>query len=143
ALLAQGFAGERYFHPRPSAAGLGYDATSSSGSNLGPTSRKLADLIKVEVAAYRTGNGLAADAPVPADAVTRSGSGLDPHISVANAQLQATRVARARRMSLGEVSALIAQATDGRSWGIFGEPGVNVLRLNRALDEATAAAAAR
>lgn len=141
ALLAQGFTGERYFHPRPSAAGAGYDATSSSGSNLGPTSQKLADLIKADVAAYRADNGLGPGTPVPADAVTRSGSGLDPHISLANAELQAPRVARARHMGLGQVRTLIAQATDARSWQIFGEPGVNVLRLNRALDEASATAA--
>jgi K+-transporting ATPase ATPase C chain len=143
ALLAQSFTGGRYFHPRPSAAGIGYDAAGSAGSNLGPTSRKLAELIAADVAAYRADNGLAPDAPVPADAVTRSGSGLDPHISLANAELQAPRVARVRRLSREQVRNLIASATDGRNWGILGEPGVNVLRLNRALDEAAAAAAAR
>jgi K+-transporting ATPase ATPase C chain len=141
ALLAQGFSRDIYFHPRPSAAGAGYDAAGSGGSNLGPTSRRLADMIAADIAAYRSANGLAAEAPVPADAVTRSGSGLDPHISPANAQLQAARVARARRMPLEQVRALIAAATEDRSWRIFGEPGVNVLRLNRALDAAGAAAA--
>ena len=136
ALLAQNFSSDKYFQPRPSAAGTGYDATSSSGTNLGPTSQKLADSIKAAVAAYRTTNGLAADAPVPADAVTSSGSGLDPHISVANAQLQAARVAKARRLAINQVQALIAGHTEGRDLGIFGEAGVNVLLLNRDLDQA-------
>lgn len=135
ALLAQSFASDKYFQPRPSAAGTGYDATNSSGTNLGPTSQKLADSIKTAVAAYRTTNRLAADAPVPADAVTSSGSGLDPHISVANAQLQAARVATARSLPLDRVQALVAANTEGRDLGIFGEAGVNVLRLNLALDQ--------
>ena len=134
ALLAQSFTSDKYFQPRPSAAGTGYDASSSSGTNLGPTSQKLADAIKANVAAYRTANGLAADAAVPADAVTSSGSGLDPHISLANAQLQIARVARARALTLSQVQALIAAHTDARDLGIFGEPTVNVLQLNRALD---------
>lgn len=134
ALLAQNFTSDKYFQPRPSAAGTGYDATSSSGTNLGPTSQKLADSIKAAVAAYRTANGLAPDDAVPADAVTSSGSGLDPHISVANAQLQATRVAKARRLSLNQVQSLIALHTEGRDLGILGEAGVNVLLLNRSLD---------
>ena len=134
ALLAQNFSGEKYFQPRPSAAGTGYDATSSSGTNLGPTSQKLADSIKAAVAAYRTANGLAADAPVPADAVTSSGSGLDPHISIANAELQAPRVAKARSLPLETVRALIVRHTAGRDLGALGEPGVNVLLLNLALD---------
>src|SRR5213079_1085202 len=95
-LLAQGFTADKYFHPRPSAAGNGYDATSSGGSNLGPTSQKLNDAIKDRVDAYRKENGLNEKEPVPADAVTASGSGLDPHISVRNAELQIPRVARAR-----------------------------------------------
>jgi len=135
-LLAQGFAGDGYFQPRPSSAGAGYDAAGSSGSNFGPTSRKLADLIEADVAAYRARNGLPADAPVPADAVTRSGSGLDPHISIANAELQADRVARARRLPVAKVKELIRTHTDARGLQIFGDPGVNVLRLNRALDHA-------
>ena len=134
ALLAQNFSSAKYFQPRPSAAGTGYDAASSSGTNLGPTSQKLADSIKAAVAAYRTTNGLAADAAVPADAVTSSGSGLDPHISVANAQLQAARVAKTRNLPLAKVQSLIASSTQGRDLGIFGEAGVNVLLLNRSLD---------
>lgn len=134
ALLAQSFTGEKYFHPRPSAAGTGYDASSSSGTNLGPTSRKLADNITAAVAAYRTENALAADAPIPADAVTASGSGLDPHISLVNAQLQAARVAKARGLAPERISALIAERTEGRDLAIFGEPRVNVLLLNLALD---------
>jgi K+-transporting ATPase ATPase C chain len=135
ALLAQGFTGEPYFHPRPSAAGAnGYDAASSSGSNLGPTSQKLHDAIKDRIAAYRVTNGLTADLPVPADAVTASGSGLDPHISMANADLQAPRVARARQMDVESLRALIRQSTTSPDLGILGEAGVNVLQLNLALD---------
>jgi K+-transporting ATPase ATPase C chain len=134
ALLAQNFSSDKYFQPRPSAAGTGYDASSSSGTNLGPTSQKLADSIKAGVAAYRTANGLAADVAVPADAVTSSGSGLDPHISLANAQLQAARVAKARSLPLEQVVALVAAHTASRDLRIFGEPGVNVLLLNRSLD---------
>ncbi|HXQ82077.1 MAG TPA: K(+)-transporting ATPase subunit C [Opitutaceae bacterium] len=133
-LLAQNFSSDKYFQPRPSAAGNGYDATSSGGTNLGPTSQKLDDSVKAAVAAYRTTNGLGADAPVPADAVTSSGSGLDPHISVANALIQAGRVARVRRLEPGRVRELIAATTEGRDLGVLGEPGVNVLRLNVELD---------
>jgi potassium-transporting ATPase KdpC subunit len=135
ALLAQSFTSDRYFQPRPSAAGTGYDATNSGGTNLGPTSRKLADSIRAAVAAYRAANGLVADAPVPADAVTSSGSGLDPDISVANAEIQARRVARVRRLPLDSVEGLVAANTDGRQLGILGEPRVNVLLLNLALDK--------
>ncbi len=138
-LLAQNFASDKYFQPRPSAAGTGYDATSSSGTNLGPTSQKLSDSIKAAVAAYRTSNGLAADAVVPADAVTSSGSGLDPHISLTNAGLQAARVAKARGISVAQVQALITQTGRARDWGVFGEPSVNVLQLNLVLDQAYAA----
>jgi len=134
ALLAQNFSSDRYFQPRPSAAGTGYDAASSAGTNLGPTSKKLADNIAAAVAAYRKTNGLAENTPVPADAVTSSASGLDPHISLANAQLQAARVAKARSLTLDRVQALIAAHTEGRDLAIFGEPRVNVLLLNRALD---------
>jgi K+-transporting ATPase ATPase C chain len=134
-LLGQAFTGEKYFHPRPSAAGNGYDATSSGGSNLGPTSRKLNDAIKERLAAYRAENGLSESAPVPADAVTASGSGLDPHISLQNAELQIPRVVKARGVAEEKVRELIRQNTNGRDFGVFGEPGVNVLQLNRALDE--------
>jgi|SRR5712692_1975466 len=134
-LLAQGFTAGKYFHPRPSAAGNGYDATSSGGSNLGPTSKKLAHSIAQNVADYRTQNGLATNAPVPADAVTASGSGLDPHISVRNAETQAPRVAKARRLTLEKVRELIHQNTDPAGLAFLGEPGVNVLGLNLTLDE--------
>ena len=136
ALLGQNFTGEKYFHPRPSAAGAnGYDAASSSGSNLGPTSQKLADQIKERVEAYRTANSLAPDQAVPADAVTASGSGLDPHISPANAALQAPRVAKARNLSEEKVRELITIHTDSPDFGILGDAGVHVLKLNLALDE--------
>lgn len=134
ALLGQSFTSAKYFHSRPSAAGTGYDATSSGGTNLGPTSQKLADSIKAAIAHYRTENGLAADVPVPADAVTSSGSGLDPHISVANANLQVARVAKARGLKVERVQSLVVGATADRDWHLFGEPTVNVLLLNRALD---------
>ena len=137
--LGQNFAGAKYFHPRPSAAGAnGYDAASSSGSNLGPTSQKLIDAVKQRVEAYRAETGLTADALVPGDAVTASGSGLDPHITARNAELQAPRVAKERNLSLDAVKTEMAKATDGRSLGILGEPGVNVLKLNIALDNLAA-----
>ena len=135
ALLGQSFTSAKYFNSRPSAAGAGYDATSSSGTNLGPTSQKLSDSIKANVAAYRTSNGLAPDAPVPADAVTSSASGLDPHISLTNAQLQAPRIAKTRHLPLATVTALISAHTTPRDFAIFGEPAVNVLLLNLALDQ--------
>ncbi|MDB6078549.1 MAG: K+-transporting ATPase, subunit, partial [Akkermansiaceae bacterium] len=123
ALLGQSFTGERYFHSRPSAAGTnGYDPTSSSGSNLGPTSQKLADQIKANVADYRTSNGLGDDQEVPADAVTASGSGLDPHISPENAALQTARIAKARNLSVEAVRGLIEKNTDKPDLGIFGDP---------------------
>src|SRR6266576_6868016 len=118
-LLGQGFAGEKYFHPRPSAAGNGYDAANSGGSNLGPTSQKLNDAIKDRVDAYRKENGLSEKEPVPADAVTASGSGLDPHISVRNAELQIPRVAKARGLSEKKLHELIEQNTDGRDLGLL------------------------
>ncbi len=132
--LGQPFSADKYFHPRPSAAGNGYDPTSSGGSNLGPTSKKLADSIAQNIADYRSQNGLATNAPVPADAVTASGSGLDPHISPANADIQAARVAKARGMKIEELRTLINQYTDEPSLGFLGDAGVNVLHLNLALD---------
>ena len=136
ALLAQNFTGTQYFHPRPSAAGSnGYDPTSSSGSNLGPTSSNLVANITQNIATYRSDNGLATNTPVPADAVTASGSGLDPHISVANAEFQIPRVAKTRGISEDKVRVLVGQNTDGRDLGVFGEPRVNVMTLNFALDQ--------
>jgi len=135
ALLAQNFTGAQYFHPRPSAAGPnGYDASSSGGSNLGPTSSNLVANIEQNLATYRSENGLATNAIVPADAVTASGSGLDPDISVANAEWQIPRVAKARGMSEGQVNKLVQQNIQGRDLGIFGEPRVNVMTLNFQLD---------
>ena len=133
-LLGQNFTAEKYFHPRPSAAGNGYDAANSGGSNLGPTSQKLNDAIKDRIAAYRAENGLKETEPVPADAVTASGSGLDPHISLPNAQLQASRVAKARNLSEDKVRELIRSHTDKPDLGCLGEAGINVLTLNLALD---------
>jgi K+-transporting ATPase ATPase C chain len=171
-MIGQPFSEPQYFHPRPSAAGDGYDGAASSGSNLGPTNPALIgecesvpvtdeedneltddegnplyetnedgslvcdpETIPQRAAAYREENGLAADAEVPVDAVTASGSGLDPHISIANAKLQAPRVAAERGLAVDEVLDLIDEHTDGRSLGFLGEPGVNVLTLNLALDE--------
>jgi len=134
ALLAQGFSGEKYFHPRPSSAGTGYDPTSSGGSNLGPTSQKLVDQVKQNVEAYRKENGLADNVLIPADAVTNSGSGLDPHISGENALLQVPRVAKARNLDVAVVKKAIQDATEHSFFRIGGEPGVNVLKLNLALD---------
>jgi len=133
-LLAQGFTADKYFHPRPSAAGNGYDAANSGGSNLGPTSKKLNDAIKERIDAYRKENGLSETEPVPADAVTASGSGLDPQISLRNAELQTPRVVKARGLSEEKVRELVQQNTDGRDLGVLGDPGVNVLELNLALD---------
>lgn len=133
-LLAQNFQRPEYFHPRPSAAGNdGYDPTSSSGSNWGPTNQKLYDRVKAAADQFRKDNpGYAG--PIPADALTASGSGLDPDISLANAQAQAARVAKARGASITAVQNLIASTTDGRDLGFLGEPRVNVLKLNLELD---------
>jgi K+-transporting ATPase ATPase C chain len=133
-LLAQNFTADKYFNPRPSAAGTGYDSTSSGGSNYGSTSQALRDAVQQRVADYRKANNLTTDQLVPADAVEASGSGLDPHISLKNAALQIPRVAKARGMSEDDLKALVAKYTDGRDFGILGEPGVNIVKLNLALD---------
>jgi K+-transporting ATPase ATPase C chain len=134
-LIGQAFEGQEYFHPRPSAAGDGYDAMASSASNLGPSNPDLLASVRERARDYRRENGLPAGAAVPIDAVTSSGSGLDPHISLENARLQAARVAAARGLPRARVLELIEQHTDGRSFGFLGAPGVNVLELNLALDE--------
>jgi K+-transporting ATPase ATPase C chain len=149
--IGQAFTKPEYFHPRPSSAGDGYDGSASSGSNLGPTNPKLLkgqqddpatkdvdesfEGIEQRVAAYRKENNLSSAVTVPIDAVTGSGSGLDPHISVANARLQASRVAQARNLPPDQVLGLIDKNTDRRGFGFLGEPGVNVLELNLALDQ--------
>jgi len=134
-LLAQNFTGVQYFHPRPSAAGAnGFDPRSSGGSNLGPTSLNLVANITQNIANYRAENNLATNASVPADAVTESASGLDPHISLANAEIQIPRVAKARGISEEKLRELVRQNTSGRDLGVFGEPRVNVMTLNFALD---------
>lgn len=149
-LLGQQFSGAGYVWPRPSAAGPLASGTpgspgqpvdptdlsqaSSGGSNLGPTDQRLLRSVEERAATYREANGLAADTPVPVDAVTASASGVDPHISIANARLQAARVARQRGLAVDEVNRLIDASTDPSSLGMLGEPGVNVLRLNLALD---------
>jgi K+-transporting ATPase ATPase C chain len=134
-LIGQSFVAPEYFHSRPSAAGDGYDGSASSGSNLGPLNADLLSSVQERVAAYRTENDLPDSVMVPVDAVTASGSGLDPHISIANARLQAPRVAKARGLTVDDVLAMIADNTDGRSLGVLGEPGVNVVELNVALDD--------
>ena len=134
-LIGQQFTGEKYFQSRPSSAGSGYDAANSGGSNLGPTSQKLESVIAQRIADYRTQNNLATKAPVPADAVTASGSGLDPHISVRNAEIQAARVAKARKLPLEKVLSLLRANTDPAGLGFLGDAGVNVLALNLALDQ--------
>jgi K+-transporting ATPase ATPase C chain len=146
-LLGQSFTRPEYFHSRPSAAGAAASGTeggdpddptqiASGASNLGPTNPDLLTAVNDAADAYRQTNGLAADAPVPVDAVTSSGSGVDPHISIANAELQAPRVADERGLDLDVVLDLIDEHTDRRALGFLGEPGVNVLELNLALDAA-------
>lgn len=142
-LIAQNFTAPKYFHPRPSATTKTgttdkpqpYNAAQSGASNYGPTNKKLIDGVKDAVAAYRKENGLAANVLVPVDAVTASGSGFDPDISIANANLQAPRVAKARNIPLSDVQKLVKQNTQGRQFGFLGEPRVNVLKLNLALDQ--------
>jgi potassium-transporting ATPase KdpC subunit len=134
-LIGQTFVAPEYFHSRPSAAGPGYDGSASSGSNLGPTNPDLLSAVRDRAVAYREENGLAPDALVPVDAVTASGSGLDPHISIANARLQLPRVARERGLDVAVVSELVDKYTDGRQLLVLGEPGVNVVELNLALDD--------
>lgn len=149
-LIGQSFTEARYFHPRPSSAGSGYDAANSSGTNLGPTSSKLhkgiiddASTAEIDESyaglfdlakKYRQENILGVNELIPADAITRSGSGLDPHISLQNAEFQSRRIAKARNLSLGQINQLISQYTEERFLGIFGERRVNVLLINLALD---------
>jgi len=135
-LLAQQFTGDKYFWPRPSTGS--YATVPSGASNLGPTSQALQSNVTANAAAFRTGNKLPADAPVPADMVFASGSGLDPHISPEAARLQVARVAAARGITENQIKALLERFVEPPQWGIFGEPRVNVLRLNVALDELNA-----
>jgi len=134
-LIAQNFGSEKYFHPRPSSAGNGYDASNSSPSNLGPTSQKLIDTLKQRATDYRAENKLSQDALIPSDAVTASGSGLDPHISIANAHFQAPRVAAARGIAVDAVMQAIEAHTKRPTWGFLGTARVHVLALNLALDQ--------
>lgn len=134
-LIGQSFTKPEYFHGRPSAAGNnGYDAANSSGSNLGPTNQKLVDRVKADVQKFRAENP-DYTGPIPADLLTSSGSGLDPHISPASAEAQVARVAKARGVTPDRIAELVAKHTEGRQWGIFGEPRVNVLLLNIDLDQ--------
>ena len=136
ALIGQPFTRAEYFHPRPSGAGSGYDAGASSGTNKGPTDRKLADTLVAGAVSEVVANDGAQKGRIPSDMVTASGSGLDPHISPANSQLQLARVAHARGVEPARVRALLDAHTEGRQFGFFGEPRVNVLLLNIALDSA-------
>lgn len=131
-LIGQSFSSDKYFHPRPSNAGNGYDPLSSGGSNLGPTNQALVTRVAQDVAKLQQENP---GVPIPADLVTSSGSGLDPHISPASAAFQVARVAKARGVSEEQIRRIVAEHTQGRQWGVFGEARVNVLELNLELDE--------
>ncbi len=133
-LIGQSFNGPDYFHSRPSAAGTGYDAANSGGTNLGPTNKVLIDRVRQDAAALQAQNP---GVPVPVDLVTTSASGLDPNVSIAAAEFQVPRVARARKMTKAEVQQLVAAHTEGRQFGLLGEPRVNLLELNLALDATT------
>jgi K+-transporting ATPase ATPase C chain len=139
-LVGQNFTKPSYFHGRPSAAGKGYDPTQTGGTNYGPTNKKLIDATKATIAALRKENQEATD-PIPMDLVTSSGSGIDPDVSPAGAYYQVPRVAKARGMSVEGVRALVAAHVTGRQFGFLGEPRVNVLQLNLALDDAARGAA--
>jgi K+-transporting ATPase ATPase C chain len=141
-LIGQAFTQPRYFHPRPSAAGNGYDPTASGGTNKGPTDVKLADTLIAQAVDSAVKNDGAVKGRIPSDMVTSSASGLDPHISPANAYLQVPRVARARRVDSAAVRGLLDRHVEGRQFGFFGEPRVNVLLLNIALDSAFGSKAA-
>jgi K+-transporting ATPase ATPase C chain len=131
-IIGQSFSSPGYFHGRPSAAGTGYDAANSGGTNLGPTNKKLVDAVKAAVDAAKKENP---SAPVPIDLVTSSASGLDPHLSPAAALFQVPRVARERHATEADVQRVVESHVEGRQWGFLGEPRVNVLDLNLALDD--------
>jgi len=131
-IIGQGFSGPAYFHSRLSAAGNGYDAANSGGSNLGPTNQKLLDRVKADVATAESENP---GTPVPIDLVTTSASGFDPHITPAAAEFQLARIARVRGIGMEQLRALVAKHTEGRQFGMLGEPRINVLELNLDLDQ--------